>query len=79
MPQGGSVAAMPAIAPIPLLTLACTVCDSAASRQVRAGLGADDLVINLLAVVLPFAASAGVVALVYLWPLTPRARREDRP
>jgi hypothetical protein len=63
---------------MPVLCLACTVCDSTAGQEVRAGLVNGDIVSNLLAVLLPFVAFAGVVAFVHFCPATRRGKREDQ-
>ena len=44
---------------------ACPVWDSATGKEVRAGIFGNDFARNLLAVVLPFAAVAGVAAAVH--------------
>ena len=44
---------------------ACPVCNSATGNDVRAGIFGDDFGRNLLAVVLPFVAVAGVAAVVH--------------
>jgi hypothetical protein len=45
--------------------LACPVCDTGTGRAVRAGLFEGDVVVNLLAVTLPFTLVACVVAFVH--------------
>jgi hypothetical protein len=69
---------MYAATPLNVLCLACTVCGSTAGQEVRAGFVKDDVAANLLAVVLPFVASAGVVALVHFCPAVRRRQREDQ-
>ena len=44
---------------------ACPVCNSATGKEVRAGIFGEDFGRNLLAVVLPFAAVAGIVAMIH--------------
>ena len=58
---------------------ACPVCDSETGRQVRDGLVDEGLAVNLLAVVLPFAAVGAVVAAVHFgWPLNRRRHGNGR-
>ena len=57
---------------------ACPVCDSATGKAVRAGIFGDDVGRNLLAVVLPFAAVAGVAAAVH-YGLPTRGRGDGQP
>ena len=59
--------------------LACPVCDSATGQEVRAGIFGADFASNLLAVVLPFAAVAAVVAAVHFGVPLRGTSHADRP
>ena len=59
--------------------LACTVCDTDAGREVRAGILDADFGRTLLAVLLPFPILFGVVAAIHFsGPRVGRVRRERR-
>jgi hypothetical protein len=55
-------------------TIACTLCDSAAARQLRAGFFEDNIALSLLATAAPFAAVAAVIAWVHFGSPLPRRR-----
>ena len=57
-----TVALVLALAPV---AGACPLCDSGTGEQVRAGIAGDSLPSALLAVLLPFAVTAGVVMVVH--------------
>jgi hypothetical protein len=57
-----AVALVLALAPV---AGACPLCDSGTGEQVRAGIAGDSLPSAVLAVLLPFAVTAGVVAVVH--------------
>jgi hypothetical protein len=44
---------------------ACPICDSPAGGQVRAGIAGDGIATGVLATLLPFAVTAGVVAVIH--------------
>ena len=54
---------------------ACPLCDSGTGEQVRAGIAEDGLSAGVLATLLPFALTAGVVAVVHFGGGGGRARR----
>ncbi len=60
----------------PLLR-ACPVCDSVTGEQVRAGIAGEGMVTAALGTLLPFAVTAGVVAVVHFGGRGGPARRRD--
>jgi hypothetical protein len=61
-------------------TIACTLCDSAAARQLRAALFDDNIPLNLLATISPFVAVAAVIAWIHFGsPLSRRRHGRNRP
>jgi hypothetical protein len=54
--------------------IACTLCDSAAARQLRAGLFDDNLPLNLLATLTPFMTVSAVVTWIHFGSPLPRRR-----